>query len=121
MTIRLKRVYAPAADDDGYRVLVDGLWPRGLSREQLKLDAWLRDLAPSAGLRQWFNHEADKWSEFRRRYFGELAERQELVASLAARADNGRVTLVYAAKDEHHNNAVALKEYLEKTVSASSS
>jgi uncharacterized protein YeaO (DUF488 family) len=119
MTIRLKRAYAPAAEDDGYRVLVDRLWPRGLRRDQLKLDAWLRDLAPSTALRRWFQHEPDRWPELRQRYFGELAEQQELVANLAARAGNGQVTLIYAAKDDLHNNAVALKEYLEQTISAS--
>jgi uncharacterized protein YeaO (DUF488 family) len=117
MTIRLKRAYVAPEDDDGFRVLVDRLWPRGLSREQLSLDLWLRELAPSNALRQWFNHEADKWPEFRRRYFGELAKRQEQVASLVANARKGPVTLIYAAKDEGHNNAVALKEYLEKILS----
>jgi uncharacterized protein YeaO (DUF488 family) len=117
MTIRLKRAYVAPEDDDGFRVLVDRLWPRGLSREQLSLDLWLRELAPSNALRQWFNHEADKWPEFRRRYFGELAKRQEQVASLVANARKGPVTLIYAAKDDGHNNAVALKEYLEKILS----
>lgn len=83
----------------------------------MSLDLWLRELAPSNALRQWFNHEADKWPEFRRRYFGELAKRQEQVASLVANARKGPVTLIYAAKDEGHNNAVALKEYLEKILS----
>ena len=119
--IRVKRAYAPVADDDGYRVLVDRLWPRGLSKDQLQLDAWLRDLAPSAALRTWFNHEPDKWPEFRQRYFRELAGRRQQLAELVAKAGNSHLTLVYAASDELYNNAVALKEYLEATISGSNS
>jgi len=114
MSIRWKRAYAPAEDADGYRVLVDRLWPRGMKRDQLKLNAWLPDVAPSAALRQWFGHAPDKWPEFRRRYLAELADRQAALANLASRARAEQVTFIYAAKDEQLNNAVVLKEYLER-------
>lgn len=114
MGLRLKRVYAPAEDVDGCRVLVDRLWPRGLARERLRIDAWRSDLAPSPALRRWFGHEPAKWPEFRRRYLVELAGRREQAADLAAKAGTGRVTLLYAARDEQHNHAVVLGEYLEE-------
>jgi uncharacterized protein YeaO (DUF488 family) len=114
LTIRLKRARAAPDDDDGYRVLVDRLWPRGLSRAQLRLDAWAKDLAPSTALRQWFNHEADKWPEFKNRYFTELASRQEQLTQLISQAENQQITLIHAARDDRYNNAVALKEYLEQ-------
>lgn len=113
MPIRVKRVYEKASPSDGYRVLVDRLWPRGLSKEEARIDAWLKEIAPSTRLRQWFGHDPSKWSEFKKRYFRELDGRTELVASLAERAKTQTVTLVFAAKDERHNNAQALKEYLD--------
>jgi len=108
---RLKRVHAAPAGDDGVRVLVDRLWPRGVSKEDAAVDHWMRDLAPSSELRRWFGHRVDRWDEFRRRYFAELDARAAALEPL--RALRGRVTLLFAARDERHNNAVALKEYLE--------
>lgn len=112
MTILIKRIYEPAAKSDGFRVLVDRLWPRGIAKESAKLDLWLPDLGPSTELRKWFNHDPAKWDEFRRRYHAELKEKKELVAELKGRAKEGTVTLLYSAKDEAHNQAVALKELL---------
>lgn len=113
MEIRTKRVYEAASKEDGCRVLVDRLWPRGVSKEKAEVDAWLKEVAPSDGLRKWFGHEPAKWEEFRTRYFTELKDRAEEVGRLREMAASGRLTLLYGAKDEAHNNAVALKEYLE--------
>lgn len=112
MTILIKRIYEPEAKSDGVRVLVDRLWPRGIAKESANLDLWLPDLGPSTGLRKWFNHDPAKWDEFRRRYHAELKEKMELVAELKERGREGTVTLLYSAKDEAHNQAVALQEYL---------
>jgi uncharacterized protein YeaO (DUF488 family) len=114
MDIRLKRAYEPAEDSDGYRVLIDRLWPRGLSREHAKLDEWERELAPSTELRQWFGHEPSRFPDFRRRYHKELGERRTALASLRRRARKGPLTLVYAAKDTDHNDAVVLAEVLRR-------
>jgi len=114
MHIELKRAYQRPADADGFRVLVDRIWPRGVSKELLRLDDWLKDVAPSNELRQWFDHDPEKWNEFVRRYHEELNNQKGLVEDLLAKARVGRITLVFAAKDEEHNNAVALKKYLEK-------
>ncbi len=111
--IRLKRAYDAPAPGDGCRVLVDRLWPRGISKDAAHIDLWLKDIAPSTELRQWFNHDAARWQEFRRRYLVEIKEHPEALAQLTAVARKGAVTLVYGAKDGEHNNAVALKEYLE--------
>lgn len=113
MQIRTKRVYQQPSRQDGARVLVDGIWPRGVRKEDARLDRWLRGIAPSRELRQWFGHDPAKWDEFRERYFQELDDNSEAVDELIKAAGDGRVTLVYAARDEQHNNAVALKEYLE--------
>lgn len=115
-TIRIKRAYREPEPDDGYRVLIDRLWPRGVKKEQLKLDAWLKELAPSSELRKWFGHEPARWEEFQRRYRSELSspEAQTLLTELAERADLGPLTLVYGAKDEEHNDAVVLRELLEE-------
>ncbi len=110
--IQLKRVYDPAAKTDGARFLVDRLWPRGVKKERLALAGWLKGLAPSDGLRKWFNHDPAKWSEFQRRYFGELDEHPEIVRPLLEAARRGKVTLLFGARDAGHNNAVALKRYL---------
>jgi uncharacterized protein YeaO (DUF488 family) len=111
--IRLKRVYEPPSQEDGLRVLVDRLWPRALKREAAKIDVWLKDIAPGTALRQWFGHDPERWSEFQRRYRGELAHRPEALAALRALIKaNKRVTLLFAAKDSDHNNAVALKNFL---------
>lgn len=112
MKVLVKRIYEPAAKSDGFRVLVDRLWPRGMSKENAKLDLWLPDLGPSTKLRQWFNHDPARWDEFQRRYHAELKDQKELVAELKGRAKQGTVTLLYSAKDEEHNQAVALRSYL---------
>jgi uncharacterized protein YeaO (DUF488 family) len=110
--IKLKNAYAEALPSDGPRILVDRLWPRGISKERLNLDAWLKDVAPSQELRKWFGHDPEKWAEFRRRYFAELAEREAAVNELIRRIGDGPATLVFAASDQQHNNAVALRDYL---------
>lgn len=112
--LALKRAYEPPSPDDGTRILIDRVWPRGLSRETLALDDWLKELAPSAGLRRWFGHDPQKWDGFRQRYFAELEAAGAPLANLRARMRDGRVTLVYGARDERFNNAVALKQYLEE-------
>lgn len=114
MTIQVKRAYDPPAPEDGYRVLVDRLWPRGLSKDRAAVDEWLREVAPSTDLRRWFAHDPARWAEFRRRYSAELAApaAREAVARLRALAARGGITLLYAATDEVHNNAVALRQYL---------
>jgi uncharacterized protein YeaO (DUF488 family) len=113
MDIRLKRVYAAPAAEDGCRVLVDRLWPRGLSKEAAAIDLWAKEVAPTAGLRRWFGHEPAKWGEFGRRYRQELKDNREALEPLRRQAAKGRMTLVFAAKDEEHNQAVVLKAVLE--------
>lgn len=112
MRIELKRVYEQPAAADGQRILVDRLWPRGVSKDKARVDHWLKEVGPSTALRQWFGHDPAKWTEFRARYRAELRG-SAAFAELQARARQGRTTLVYAAKDEQHNNAVVLKEMLE--------
>jgi uncharacterized protein YeaO (DUF488 family) len=114
MHIKLKRIYEGPATTDGCRVLVDRVWPRGISREKARLDLWMKDIAPSSALRRWFGHDPARWAEFVSRYAGELDSRQDLVQDLLDRAAKGSLTLVYAARDQEHNNAKALKDYLEK-------
>jgi len=111
--IRLKRVYEPPERSDGMRFLVERLWPRGVRKEALKLDAWLKDVAPSGELRRWFGHDPVRWDEFRRRYASELDAQPEAWHEILSAADNGTVTLLFSARDTLHNNAVALKSYLE--------
>ncbi len=111
--IRLKRIYEPPAPDDGFRILVDRLWPRGLSKEAAHIDMWLKDLAPSDSLREWFGHDPEKWPEFRACYFRELRQTDGSVDVIREKAKGGPVTLLFGAADTAHNNAVALKEYLE--------
>jgi len=113
MSIAVKRVYEPPAKSDGYRVLIDRLWPRGLKKEDVPLDLWAKELAPSTALRQWFDHDPAKWEGFRQRYAGELDKRTEHWRPLAERAAKHPVTLLYGARDEEHNNAVVMKAYLE--------
>lgn len=113
-TIGLKSAYAAPEQGDGLRILVDRLWPRGVSKEQLKITAWRKELAPSHELRQWFRHDPARWEEFRQRYFAELAAREALVDEFIGQIGAGPVTLVFAASDQQHNNAVALRDYLEK-------
>jgi uncharacterized protein YeaO (DUF488 family) len=112
--IRLKRAYEPAASDDGVRVLVERLWPRGVTKTRLKLDRWSKDVAPSADLRKWYGHQPEKWPEFRHRYFSELRANRAAWQPLLAAAKRGRVTFVYAAHDEARNGAVALKAFLDR-------
>jgi uncharacterized protein YeaO (DUF488 family) len=111
--LKIKRVYRAQRQSDGKRVLVDALWPRGLSRERMRLDFWMKEIAPSAELRRWFGHDPERWSEFRRRYSEELAQHPDEIERLRDMAANEMVTLLYAAKDEAHNNAVVLKEIIE--------
>lgn len=114
MDIQLKRAYEPAAAADGYRVLVDRLWPRGLPREEAHIDEWARDLAPSDPLRRWYGHDRQRFEEFRRRYVDELGERRAGLAELRRRARAGRVTLVFAARDPAHSNAQVLASVLRR-------
>jgi len=112
--IRGKRAYEPAEEGDGYRVLVDHVWPRGISKEKAKLDEWAKELAPSGKLRKWFDHDPERFMEFRRRYRAELEERGEMLDGLREKARHGPLTVVYAARDEEHNNAVVLVELLRE-------
>ncbi len=111
--IRLKRAYEEPAGNDGRRVLIDRIWPRGVKKEELELDDWFKEVAPSTDLRKWFDHDPDKWQLFLQRYFAELDKDAKQVRQLLETAERGRLTLVYAASDERYNNAVALKEYLQ--------
>jgi uncharacterized protein YeaO (DUF488 family) len=110
--IRLKRAYDSASKDDGTRFLVERLWPRGVSKAALHLDAWLKDVAPSTELRRWFSHDPSKWKEFQRRYFAELKANSMSVEPILEANRSGPVTLVYSSHDQEHNNAVALKAFL---------
>lgn len=110
--IRIKRVYEAPTGDDGLRVLVDRLWPRGLSKEKAAVHRWVKDIAPSTALRKWYNHDPERWAEFRRRYKAELAQAPEAVAALRQLTRQGRVTLLFAARDEARNNAVVLRDVL---------
>ncbi len=112
--IRIQRVYEPPQPDDGRRFLVERLWPRGVKKEVLPMDAWLKDVAPSDDLRRWFGHDPERWEEFRRRYFAELDSKPEAWRPLVEAARRGNVTLLYSARDTEHNNAIALKSYLEE-------
>jgi uncharacterized protein YeaO (DUF488 family) len=109
---KLKRAYEAASPEDGYRVLVERLWPRGITRQQAALDLWLKDIAPSPELRKWFDHDPRKWAEFQRRYAQELSQKQDLLDLLRQKEREGPVTLVYGARDEQHNAALALKSCL---------
>lgn len=120
--VRIKRIYDPPSPDDGYRVLIDRLWPRGLARDAARLDAWARDVAVSDDLRRWFGHDPAKWEEFRARYRAELLapEKRLLLAELAERARQGTVTILYGAREERYNNAQVLREVLEELLAGSS-
>lgn len=113
MTIKLKRAYAKSESDDGFRVLVDRLWPRGLSKRSAGIDLWLKEIAPSTELRKWFGHDPLKWDGFCDRYFQELDHNPQAVGQLRDLMRHGLVTLVYGARDQRYNDAVALKGYLE--------
>ncbi len=110
MELKAKRVYDPPDEADGYRVLVDRLWPRGLTKEKAAVHLWLKDIAPSTELRKWFSHDPDKWPEFKKRYLAELQKNHEAVHQLKDELKKGPVTLLYAAKDEDHNEVVVLME-----------
>lgn len=112
--IDTKRIYDPPAKSDGRRILVDRVWPRGLRKEDVALDEWLKEVAPSTELRKWFGHSADRWDEFRKRYHAELEQNGEAVAKLVELCRKGHVTLLFGTREEAHNNAVALKEFLER-------
>ncbi len=114
MTITIKRAYEAPKASDGKRILVDRLWPRGLTKEKLKIERWMKEIAPSNELRKWIHADPSKWSDFEKRYFSELAAHADLVAELRAMARSGTLTLIYSAKDELRNNAAALKKYLER-------
>lgn len=116
---RIKRVYEPFHPNDGTRVLVDRLWPRGVSKARAHIDLWLKDIAPSSALREWFGHDPARWNEFRRRYREELRDQAAAVARMEDLAALGRVTLVYAAHDSTHNQAVVLADYLGQHLGAS--
>lgn len=111
-TIHLKRAYEEPAPDDGLRILVERLWPRGLSKERAAVDVWLKEIAPSPVLRRWFGHDPARWEGFRKRYWAELDANPDAVAELRRKVREGPVTFVYAARDEQHNGALALEEYL---------
>jgi len=113
MVIKTKRIYEPAAKTDGYRVLVDRLWPRGIKKEAAQIDAWMKEVAPSTALRKWFNHEPEKWEEFVTKYKAELQDTDAFKVLLAAVARHKTVTLLYAAKDEHYNQAIALSSFFK--------
>jgi uncharacterized protein YeaO (DUF488 family) len=112
MNIRIKRVYEEPDREDGTRILVDRLWPRGLTKERAKVDLWLKDVAPSTDLRKWFAHDPAKWAEFRLRYLKELKRNKDQILLLTQEAAKGTVTLVYGAKDQQHNEAVVLQRLL---------
>jgi uncharacterized protein YeaO (DUF488 family) len=114
VNVQIKRVYEEPSTSDGKCILIDRLWPRGLTKEKAKVDLWLKDIAPSTELRQWFGHDPSKWNEFKKRYHDELKKNREIIVKLIEQLKTGKVTLVYGAKDEEHNDAVVLKEYLEK-------
>jgi uncharacterized protein YeaO (DUF488 family) len=112
--VKIKRVYDQPEKADGMRVLVDRLWPRGVRKEDAEFDLWLKDIAPSEGLRKWFSHDPSKWQEFRKKYIKELEDASGMTADLKKAARRGTVTLLYAAKDTERNNAVVLKEIIEE-------
>jgi uncharacterized protein YeaO (DUF488 family) len=112
--IKIERIYDNLKGNDGFRILVDRLWPRGLSKDKVRIDLWQKDVAPNNSLRKWFGHDEEKWNEFKRRYFKELDKNIDSVSTILNKARQGSITLLYGAKEERFNNAVALKEYLEE-------
>lgn len=114
MKIKTKRVYEKSENEDGYRILVDRLWPRGLTKEKANVDLWLKEIAPSTELRKWFGHEPAKWNDFKKKYVAELKENKETVSVLKEKMKRGTVTLLYGAKDEKHNEALVLSNYVTK-------
>lgn len=114
MNIRIKRVYEHPDKKDGERILVDRLWPRGLTKEKASVDLWLKDIAPSTELRKWFAHDPEKWKRFRERYETEIRHNHDLIKVLKQKAGKGTITLIYGARDEKHNEALVLKQFLER-------
>ena len=114
MPLHIKRIYEPADEGDGIRILVDRLWPRGISKTEARIDAWLKDIAPSPDLRRWFGHDPNKWSEFRRRYEDELEKNLRAVDELRKHIDQSTATLLYGARDNEHNHAIVLKDFISK-------
>lgn len=112
MNLRIKRVYEPLDKGDGKRILVDRLWPRGMAKAKAGVDLWLKEIAPSTQLRKWFGHDPGKWAEFKKRYRAELEENDEQAALLKEEIKKGTVTLLYGARDEEHNEAIVLREFL---------
>ena len=115
MKIKIKRVYEQPDKDDGVRILVDRLWPRGLTKEKAAVDLWLKEIAPSTELRKWFGHDPEKWKSFRGRYETEIRHNDDLIKVLKQRVREGTITLIYGARDEKHNEALVLKQFLEKS------
>ena len=115
MNIKIKRVYEQPDKDDGLRILVDRLWPRGLTKEKAGVDLWLKEIAPSTELRKWFDHDPEKWKRFRGRYETEIRHKDDLIKVLKQKAREGTITLIYGARDEKHNEALVLKQFLEKS------
>jgi len=114
--VTIKRAYEPADDHDGFRVLVDRIWPRGMSKSSLKIDLWLKEIAPSTQLRKWFNHDSMKWEVFQRRYLAELQQAGDQLGYLRKQLSNGPLTLIYSAKDKEHNQAVVLRDLLQERI-----
>lgn len=112
MDIQIKRVYEDISKTDGFRILVDRVWPRGMTKEKAAIDLWLKEIAPTTELRKWFGHDPEKWKEFKKRYKKELKQNEEAVNQVKQQIKKGKVTLVYSAKDEEHNQAVVLQEFL---------
>jgi uncharacterized protein YeaO (DUF488 family) len=119
MDIWIRRIYDAPTKNDGLRILVDRVWPRGVSKDDARLDAWSKDVAPSTDLRKWFGHDPGKWDEFKKRYRRELSANRDAVAPILGKAREKRITLVFGAKDEERNNAVVLREYLEEQLGKS--
>jgi len=114
--IKIKRAYQPSSKDDGFRILIDRIWPRGVSKERANLDLWMKEIAPSDDLRKWFSHDPKKWNEFENRYKHELKDKKELINKIKEiEKDKEKVTLIYSAKDEKHNNAIVLENMLKKS------
>ena len=116
MKIKIKRVYDKPDENDGFRILVDRLWPRGLSKNRAKIDLWLKEIAPSHELRKWFAHDPQKWGEFKKKYFKQLDGQKELLSLILEKAKQGEVTLLFGSREERYNNAAALKGYFETKV-----
>jgi uncharacterized protein YeaO (DUF488 family) len=114
MELKIKRAYEKPGKEDGKRILVDRLWPRGLTKEKAGIDLWLKEIAPTAELRKWFGHDPDKWNEFKKRYRGELSNNKDQISILNEQLEKGVVTLIYGARDEKHNDALVLKEWLNR-------